>query len=154
VVEPFAVSAKSMPRPERLTVCLGVGALSVRVSVPESGPAMVGVKAICSVQAALTASVAPQGFAAIVKLGEAVALEIVSGTLPLFVSVIAWAAEVRPLPVAANVRVAGLREMPGGATALPVMETVCERIASVKVSVAVRVPMAEGMNVTLRAQVE
>jgi len=154
VVEPLEVSAKSMPRPERLTVCLGVDALSVRVSVPESGPAMVGVKTICNVQAALTASVAPQGFAAIVKLDEIVALEIVSGTLPLFVSVIAWAADVRPLPVAANVTVAGLRETPAGAIAVPVMETVCERIASVKVSVAVRVPMAEGMNVTLRAQVE
>ena len=118
------VSAKSMPRPERLTVCFGVDALSVTVSVPESGPAMVGVNAICSMQAALTANVAPHGFEVMVKLDEIVALEIVSGTLPLFVRVIAWAAEVRPLPVAANARVVGLRETPVGAIAVPVMETV------------------------------
>ena len=46
VVTPLAASEKSTPRPESETVEVGVGPLSVTVSVPVSGPAAVGVKAI------------------------------------------------------------------------------------------------------------
>jgi len=49
---------------------------------------------------------------------------------------------------------AGVREIPGGATPMPVMATVWERTWSVKVRVAVRVPVAVGMKATVRAQVE
>ena len=40
----MGVREKSMPRPESETVCVALGALSVRVRVPVSGPAEVGEK--------------------------------------------------------------------------------------------------------------
>jgi hypothetical protein len=101
--------------------------LSVKVSVPFTGPAADGVKTSCSVQATLTASVAPHEFVAIVKPLLAVTLEIVSGRPPLLVSVSVCGVEVRPTPVARNVTVAGLNETPGGATPTPMSETLCVR---------------------------
>ena len=50
VVELLGVREKSTPRPVRETVCMRLGALSVRVSVPERGPAVVGLKTMRSVQ--------------------------------------------------------------------------------------------------------
>jgi len=87
MVGPFAASVKSTPVPESVAVCVVEGALSVKVSVPFTGPAVVGVKTICSVQLLLTASVAPHEFVAIVKPLLATMFEIASGRPPLLVSV-------------------------------------------------------------------
>jgi hypothetical protein len=46
VVGPVGVRAKSMPVPESETVCVGTGALVVRVKVPAMGPVVVGLKTI------------------------------------------------------------------------------------------------------------
>ena len=128
VVAPLAASAKSMPRPERLTVCVDGEALSVTVSVPVRGPAAVGAKAIWRVQEALTASVVPQVFAVIVKFVEMAVFESVSGSPPLLVSVTVCAAELCPTPVAPNATVpSGASDTPGAAVPTPVSATVCER---------------------------
>jgi hypothetical protein len=56
--------------------------------------------------------------------------------------------------VAAKVSEDGVRETPAGATPVPLSATVCARNWSLTVSVAERAPVAEGMKVTVMAQVE
>ncbi len=154
VVGPFAAKEKSTPVPESVAVCVVEGALSVKVSVPFTGPATDGVKTICNAQLLLTAIVVPHEFVAMVKPLLATTLEMVSGRPPLLVSVSVCGCDVRPTPVAVNVTVAGLNETPGGATPTPLSATLCVRNWSVTVSDAVRVPTAVGVNVTLIAQLE
>lgn len=154
VVGPFAASVKSTPVPEIVVVCVADGALSVKVSVPFAGPAAVGVNTSCNVQFVFTASVAPQELVAIVKPPLAATPATASGRPPLLVSVSVCGKDVSPTPVAGNVTVAGLSETPGGAAPTPLSKTPCVRNWSITVSVAVRVPTAVGVNVTLIAQLE
>ena len=153
VVLPAEASEKSIPKPLSETVCVAGVALSISVNVPLNCPAAVGANATCSVQAAATASVAPQLFAAILKFEDTTVLVSVSTDPPLFVSVTACAADTSPFPVAANASDAGLNETPAPATPTPLIATVCNRTASVNVSVAVRVPGCVGTNATLSAHV-
>jgi hypothetical protein len=154
LVGPLEVRVKSMPVPVRTAAWVAEGALSVKVRVPESGPAAVGAKRIATVQAALAASEAVQVLEAMVKPGLAAMEEMVSGRPPLLVRVRAWVGVVRPTPVGLKVREAGLSETPGGAMPMPERATVWERNWSEIVSVAERVPEAVGAKVTMKAQVE
>jgi hypothetical protein len=158
VVGPLAASVKSIAVPARVTVWLRVwavlAALAVRVNTPVSGPGVVGLKTICRVQLALTASVVLQVLAARLKLAAMAGAASVSGRPPLLVRVSVWAGLARPTPVAAKVSVVGVSETPGGAAPVPVRAMVWVRNWSATVSVAVRVPVAVGVNVTESAQVE
>ena len=62
VVLPAGASAKSTPVPVNATLCGDPAALSVTLTDPARGPAAVGTNTTCTVQAAPTASVAPQVF--------------------------------------------------------------------------------------------
>jgi len=124
LVAPEEVRAKSTPVPERLVVCAPAGALSVKVSAPETGPAVVGAKTIVMLQAALTASVVPQVFAARLKPGVTARFVMVSGRPPLLVRTRVWASAVRPTPVAGKLSVIGLSDTPGPAMPMPVRATV------------------------------
>jgi len=87
VVELLGVREKSTPRPESATVWVRLGALSVRVSVPESGPAVVGLKTRRRLQAELLGRLVGQVFEARLKLGGMAMLVTVSGKPPLLVRV-------------------------------------------------------------------
>jgi hypothetical protein len=119
LVGPLAASVKSMPMPESMAAWVPEGALSVRVRVPDSGPAAVGANSIVIAQAAFAARVVVQALEAMVKPALAVIAEIVSGRPPLLVRVSVCGWVVRPTPVAAKLSDAGLSETPGGAMPVP-----------------------------------
>jgi hypothetical protein len=147
------------PVPDNATVCGLFPAESVKVSVPLRVPAAPGVNVMLTVHVPEPASVAPQVFAEIAKspefAPETAMLEILIEVVPPLVSVTDCAEAVVPTFVEVNVRLVGITD---AFTALLVPEpdkaTVCGLFPaeSVKVSVAVRVPAAAGVNVTLTLQ--
>src|SRR5580658_3102930 len=116
-----------MPVPVRLVVWPPLGASSVRVSVPETAPAVVGEKTMTRLQLVVGASVELHVEDAIIKPGLSAVFARCSGRPPLLVSVSVCAGALRPTPVAGKLSDAGLSETPGGATPVPLSATVCER---------------------------
>ena len=75
------------PVPDSGTVCGLLGALSAKVSVPDSVPRFVGVKVILTLHFLLGASVAPHVFAEIAKLPLTLILLMFSVADPVLVTV-------------------------------------------------------------------
>jgi len=80
-------------------------------------------------------------------------LEIVNGPVPLFVSVTVWAALAVVINWPAKVRVSG-ESVTTGTTPVPVRDTLCGLpvALSVMLTLAVRLPVAVGLKVTLIVQ--
>lgn len=157
LVPPLGFNVKSTPLPVRESTWGELAALSVTVSAPERGPPTVGAKAICIVQAVLTATIAPQVLlpGVMTKSPLIPMLWTVRGTPPLFVSVTVCAADVMPTPVAAKVTVEkGDRDTPGGAIPMPVRLTVCVRYWSATVNWPLIIPTFFGWKATFMEQVE
>ena len=123
-------------------------------------PAAAGVKVTEIEQLALTAKLAPQ-LVVSAKSPEFVPpimmVLMVSGAVPLLVSVTVWAAADRPSAVAGKVRLAGDTPAVGTPTPVPARDAVCVEpetfpALSVTVRVAVRLPAALGVNVTAIVQ--
>src|SRR5579863_1514126 len=143
--------------PERDTACGLLTAESVKVSRAERVPVAEGVKVMLTVQPDPLARLAPQVLAEMAKSAGlvpdvAMLLILIAATPPL-VSVTDCAAVVEPTSVAVKVRVVGATLAPSGVP-VPEMATTCGLLTaeSVKVSVAVRDPVADGENVRLTKQ--
>src|SRR5580658_7250392 len=113
-----------MPVPVRLVVWPPLGASSVRVSVPETAPAMVGEKTTTRLQLAAGESVELHVEDAIMKSALRAVFARCSGRPPLLVSVSVCAGALRATPVPGKLSDAGLSETPGGATPVPLSDTV------------------------------
>jgi hypothetical protein len=142
-----------MPLPDSEIVVGLFTALLVTVTEPVRAPAAVGVKVTLIVQLAPTARVVPQLFVC-AKSPLAVMELIVAELVPLFDSVVDWAAVVEPTTVDANARLAGLALSAGpGAVPVPLSATETAPETSVlTVSVPLREPAAAGLNVTVTVQ--
>jgi hypothetical protein len=148
----------AMPVPLRLTVCGLVLALSVTVSVPLSGPVVVGAKLTLMVQLPLAARVEGLEGQLVVseKLPLVTMLLIVRGIVPVLLRVTGCEAPVVPTAwLPKEGRVEGETEAVG-AVAVPVKVTVCGLLLAL--SVMVRVPFSVpdtptgGVKVTLIVQ--
>ena len=145
----------AVPVPLKLTVCVLPATpllLSVMVSVPVSGPVAVGEKLTLIVQEPLAATLPPQ-LLVWPKLALVAMLVMVSATLPVLFRVTGCDPLVVPRFWLPNVRLVG--ETPAtGAAPVPVKLTVCglSEALSVKFSEALRLPIADGVNVTLTVQ--
>jgi hypothetical protein len=142
--------------PDRETTLGEPGALLVIVNVPARVPAAVGVKVTPIVHEAPALTVPPQVLvAANSGLGDVVTCEMVSAAVPEFFSVTVCVALVVPTVCVAKVKAAGLRSIAGTGAALPVPDNAIAGLLAAfeaMVSVAVRVPVAEGVNVALSVQ--
>jgi hypothetical protein len=144
---PFAASAKSTPVPFSASVWGEPGALDEMVSAPVRAPPVVGVKAICSVHAAATASVLPHVFepATMAKSPLIASVAMERATPPLLANVTVCGAELRPTPVAGKVMPkSGESETPAGATPVPLSVIVCVRYWSETISVPAAGPSVFG----------
>src|SRR3954447_1282442 len=127
---------------------------------PVLGPAACGEKDTAMLHVALTASVAGAvGQLCVAEWSEAfapdgVTLLIVSGAVPVFLTVVVWEALVVPMGCAANVRLAGVRLI-AGAVPVPARATLCglSEALSLIWTVAVRVPVVVGEKRTEMEQV-
>ena len=139
----------AMPVPVSRMTCGLLGALSVSVSEPTLGPATVGVKVTAIVQfegGVVTWSGAVQvlPLAAIANSPLATALVMVSGPVPVLVTVRVRGGLATPTPCEAlKVRFAGDRVTMGNAPAVPVKSITCDTCeppasVSVNVNLAVR----------------
>jgi hypothetical protein len=167
-VEPMAVAAKvrppgvtlavvALPVPERATVCGLFPAESVKDSVAVRGPVAEGVNLMLTLQFAAPARLVPQVFAEIAKsaaLAPATAMPpMLIAAVPPFVKATDCAALAVPTVIDVNERLDGVtltltpRPVPERATVWGLFPA-----ESVKDSVAVRGPVAEGVNVMLTLQ--
>lgn len=146
----------AVPFPLNATVCGLFVAESLKFRMADRCPVVVGAKTILAVQVTDAASDAPQVLLEIAKsAGLApvnVKLLIVSDEAPVLVSVIAFAAPLFPTATATQFNVVGLTDaLPEPVAApVPLRATDCGLLVaeSVKVSVAVRAPLAVGLNAT------
>ena len=145
--------------PVNATVCGLFVAESVNVSVAVRVPDAAGVNVTLTVQFPDPAKVVPQVFAEIAKspalVPEMAMLVMLIDAVPPFVNVTVWGELVAPTGVFANERLVGITDAFAVLLVpVPVNATVCGLFVaeSVKVSVAVRVPAAVGVNVTLTVQ--
>jgi hypothetical protein len=144
-----------VPVPERATVCGLSAALSTNTSEPDRLPVAVGLKVMLTVQLAPAATVEPQ-----------LLLVMLKSLLPVIVSLVRFRVA---LPVLVNVTGCGELEVPTvwlpnerlvgdtlttGAVPFPERATVWGLLGSesVRVTVALRLPLAVGLKVTLIEQ--
>jgi len=160
-----AESRTAVPVPLKLTVCGLLGSLSAMTVVADRTPAAVGLNARLIVQLASPATLPPATHEldsiakspAFVPMGvrgaklTTLRLEMLSGVLPRFVSVTVFR-ELLPTSCAPKLSDAAERLT---AVPIPVRLTVCGLFAALSLieSVAARLPVAEGVKVTLTAQV-
>jgi hypothetical protein len=85
--EETGVNEKSCPVPLSATVCGLPGALSLIVNVPDLVPLVVGSKKTPIAQLEPTATVFPQAFRVPKSVALVVTLVMLSGALPLFITV-------------------------------------------------------------------
>ena len=150
------LAAAAVPVPVRFTVCGLPAALSEILTVAVRAPAAVGVNVTLIVQLPLTATELPQVFVSaksVVLVPAMLMLVMLKLTLPVLLRVTLCAELVTPTFSLAKVRPEGDRltwlERP-----VPVRLTVCGLPAALSemLTVAVRVPAAVGVNVTLIVQ--
>jgi hypothetical protein len=121
--------------PDKATVDVALGPVKENTRFAVFPPGDVGANAICRVQLALAARVAPQLFVRVNSFASdpvRLTLATVSGAAPVFVSVRIWAADVAPGATLAKVRLALLSEG-DPARAAPVPLSVTVSITGIKV---------------------
>jgi hypothetical protein len=131
--------------------------LSVITSLAVSAPVAAGLNATSIVQTAAGVSVGPQVFNSRNEVGSVPvsAIPVISSVVvPLLVTVTLCAADVVPLAVDANVRLALLRVTEGFATPVPVSVAICGVPGAVSetLSVAFSAPAEAGLNATKTVQ--
>jgi hypothetical protein len=147
----------AVPVPVRLTVCGLPAALSETLTVAVRVPAAVGVKVTLIVQLLFAATELPQVFDSAkspVLVPVMLMLVMLKLEFPVLLKVTLCAALVVPTFWLLNVRLVGERLAVPAAVPVPVRLTVCGLPAALSemLSVAVRVPAAVGVNVTLIVQ--
>ena len=149
---PMVTVMCTIPVPLRLTVWGLPAPLSVTLNVPLRGPDAEGVKVTLILQLPPAANVVPQ-LLVCAKSPLAEMPVMVSGPVPLFVRVTVCAALVVPMFCPAKVRLVGDRPAEG-TVPVPLRLAVCGLPAalSVTLTVPVRVPVADGVKVTLMLQ--
>ena len=159
VVGDNVTAGTPVPVPVRVTTCGDPVALSATESEAVSAPAAAGLNSTETAQVALAASEVPQVLAEITNELALVPVSVsevsVSAAVPEFFTVTTCAAVVAPMLVEANVRLVGDSVTAGAVAAIvPDKATVCVPVPalSVRVSVAVDVPEAAGLNVTAIVQ--
>ena len=148
-----AASVKSWPVPLRATLCGLSEALSEMLRVPVLVPPATGLKVTEMVQLAPALTVVPQVLVW-EKSPLAVTLEMVSEALPVSVRVTLCAALLVPDIWSGKVSEED-DKLTRGTIPVPLKLTVCGLLEalSVKFSEALRLPVADGVNVTLTVQV-
>ncbi len=149
----------AVPVPERLTLwVLPAVALSVRVTAALRVPVADGVKVTLIVQVAPAATELPQLLVWVKSLGfvpVSAILVRLKAALAVLLRVMVWTALVAPTAWLANVRLVGERLATGSAP-VPVPERLTAwglpLALSATLSEAVQLPLAEGLKVTLIAQ--
>ena len=154
------VALAAAPVPDSTTACGLFAAESVNAREAVRAPAAVGPNVTLTAQLDDPASVAPHVFAEIAK-SPAFApvipmLPMLSADGPPLLSVTVWAALVAPTFVAVNDKLAAVTLALAAALPVPDSATVWGLLPapSVNVRVAARAPAAEGVNVTLTAQLD
>jgi hypothetical protein len=149
-------ASSATPVPVRETDCGLPEASSVNARLAVRAPVPVGIKVTLAVQFALAARLDPQLLASekspgFVPLSATPEMFIVA--VPVLVAVTVWAELVVPMTWLEKDKLDGERLITG-AVPVPVRVTVCGLLEalSVIVTVAARLPVAEGVNVTLIAQ--
>ena len=159
----FSVTAgaETVPVPESATLCGLPAALSLIVTLALRLPVAVGENVTLSVQVAPAASVLGlSGQVFVCAKSPALApltpmLLIVNAAVPLLVSVTDFAALVVPTSWLPKLSDVGLSVTPGaGVTPVPLSATLCglPPASSLMLTLALRPPFAEGVNVTLSVQ--
>jgi hypothetical protein len=152
VVERLLMVGPVLPVPLKLADCGLPAALSVTLSVPVRVPVVVGVNVTWMAQLRLAARLLPQ-LLVCAKSPLAAMFVIVSGPVPVFVSVTVCAGLVVPTPCGPNVKLVGERLAPG-VVPVPLNPTDCglPGALSAKLNTPVRKPVVVGVNVMLMTQ--
>jgi hypothetical protein len=126
----------------------------VIVKLPVREPEAVGAKTITTVQPVLAASVSPHVFAEILKSPVTAAAPRLTDALPVFEIVMFCTALVALTVVAGKLAVTGVSTTAPAAVAVPLSATVAWPPATLPkiVIVALRLPVATGMNLTCTVQ--
>jgi hypothetical protein len=158
-LEPESETAGATPVPERVTACGLFAALSLIESVAVRLPVAEGVNVTLIAQLLLGVTVAPVQVSVFLAKSLAfvppiVAVEMLRFAVPLLVTVSPWPALVVPTSSLVKLKLEPESET-AGAIPVPERDTACGLFAALSLieSVAVRIPVAEGVNVTLIAQV-
>ena len=152
------LTTAAAPVPERLTVCGLPLALSVMLTEAVRLPLAEGLNVTLIVQLALAATELPHVLVwtkSLALVPVSARLVMLKAALPVLLRVRVWAALVVPTDWLAKVRLVGERlATPAVPAPVPERLTVCglPLALSVMLTEAVRLPLAEGLNVTLIVQ--